>query len=95
MRTADLCKTIFTKISNFYKGKLVQEFYITHDFTLYTAQNITTYVCHLSKFYSSKTFISSIKQDNIMRQLSNHYSSNRVHKPAQTGSSFSKVIKRE
>lgn len=25
-RTTDLCKTIFTKISNFYKGKLVQEF---------------------------------------------------------------------
>jgi len=34
MRTTDLCKTIFTKISNFYKGKLVQEFYITHYFIL-------------------------------------------------------------
>jgi hypothetical protein len=34
MRTIDLCKTIFTKISKFYKGKLVQEFYITHYFIL-------------------------------------------------------------
>jgi len=33
-RTTDLCKTIFTKISNFYKGKLVHEFYITHYFIL-------------------------------------------------------------
>ena len=34
MRITDLYKTIFTKISNFYKGKILQEYYVTHHFIL-------------------------------------------------------------